>query len=62
MQPVVSRRVLRSAALALSLLALSACSMFSSTDPRHEPAGLTQYEAEVAASLRWSVSLGSGGG
>lgn len=62
MQPVVSRRVLRSTALAVTLLALSACSMFSSTDPRYEPTELTQYEARVTAAVRWSASVGSGGG
>lgn len=62
MQPVVSRRVLRSALVGVSLLALSACSMFSSSDPRYEPAELTQYEAGVTAAVRWSASVGSGGG
>lgn len=62
MQPAVSRRVLRSTALAVTLLALSACSMFSSTDPRYEPTELTQYEARVTAAVRWSASVGSGGG
>jgi len=60
--PVVSRRVFRNAFLLLSLLSLGACSMFSSSDPRYEPAELTQYDAEVSASVRWSAPLGSGGG
>ncbi|NLC35826.1 MAG: outer membrane protein assembly factor BamB [Alcaligenaceae bacterium] len=62
MQPVVSRRVLRNTILALGLLALSGCSMFSSSDPRYEPAELTQYEAQVGANVRWTASIGSGGG
>lgn len=62
MQPVVSLRVFRNAALALSLLSLGACSMFSGSDPRYEPAELTQYNAEVAAAVRWSASIGGGGG
>src|SRR5690606_12011777 len=48
--------------LALSLLTLGACSMFSSSDPRYAPAELTQYEAEVAAQVRWTASVGRGGG
>lgn len=62
MQPVVSCRVLRNTILALGLLALAGCSMFSSSDPRYEPADLTQYEAQVAANVRWTASVGSGGG
>lgn len=62
MQPAVSRRALRNTFLALGLLALGGCSMFSSSDPRYEPAELTQYEAQVAANVRWNASIGSGGG
>lgn len=62
MRPVVSLRLFRNAALAVSLLSLGACSMFSSSDPRYEPAELTQYDAEVAAAVRWSASVGNGGG
>lgn len=62
MHPLVSFRALRNAALALSLLSLGACSMFSSKDARYEPTELTQYDAEVAAAVRWSASIGSGGG
>ena len=62
MQPLVSRRVLRNTILGLSLLTLGACSMFSSSDPRYDPVELTQYDAEVSASIRWSASVGSGGG
>lgn len=62
MQPVVSRRALRNTILALGLLALGGCSMFSSSDPRYEPAELTQYEARVGANVRWSAAIGSGSG
>src|SRR5690606_1652542 len=62
MQPVVSRRFLRTSFVAISLLALSACSMFSSSDTRYEPVELTQYDAEVAAAVRWSAPIGSGSG
>lgn len=60
MQPVVTRRVIRNIIMALGLLSLSACSMFSSKDPRYAPAELTQYEAQVAANLRWNASIGKG--
>lgn len=56
---------LRSAKLAvttLCVITLSACSMFSSKDPRFEPAPLAEYEAGVAANVRWSVSVGKGSG
>lgn len=62
MMSVVSRRFIRNTALALSLLALGGCSMFSSSDPRYDPVELTQYDAQVAANVRWSASVGSGGG
>ena len=62
MQPAFTRRVIRHTVLALGLLSLSACGMFSSKDPRYAPAKLTQYEAQVAADVRWSASLGSGSG
>lgn len=62
MQPVVFRRRFCNTVLTLGLLTLGGCSMFSSTDPRYEPAELTQYEAQVAANTRWTASIGSGGG
>lgn len=58
----VSRRVLRASLLSLGLLTLGACSMFSSSDPRYAPAELTQYEAGVTAAVKWSASIGGGGG
>lgn len=62
MQPVVSRRALRNIIMALGMVSLSACSMFSSKDARYEPAELTQYEAQVAANVRWNTSLSGGAG
>ncbi len=62
MQPVFTRRALCNTIMALGLLSLSACSMFSSKDARYEPAELTQYEAQVSASVRWTASVGSGSG
>jgi outer membrane protein assembly factor BamB len=52
----------RNAALGLSLLALSGCGLFSQSDARYDPAPLTDYAADVAVSVRWSASVGSGGG
>src|SRR5690606_37692690 len=36
--------------------------MFSSKDPRYEPAPLGSYEAELSAGVRWSISLSGGAG
>src|SRR5690625_6678156 len=58
-------RIYRSAQRSLiigAVLALSACSMFSSKDPRFEPAPLAEYEARMPASVRWSAGIGSGSG
>src|SRR3546814_657891 len=62
MQIAVSRRVLRSTVLALGVVVLAGCSMFSSKNPRYDPQPLTEYAAGVSASTAWSVSIGSGGG
>lgn len=59
---LLTSRSAKMAAVALSVVTLSACSMFSSKDPRFEPAPLAQYEAGVAANVRWSVSIGKGSG
>lgn len=58
----MSARVFRNAALILSLTALSGCGMFSQTDARYDPAPLTDYAANLGISVRWSASIGSGGG
>lgn len=62
MDIAVSRRVLRSTVLAISVFALAGCSMFSNKNPRYDPVPLTEYAAGVSASVRWSVSVGSDGG
>lgn len=56
------KRVVKQAALLLCLTSLAACSMFSSKDPRYEPAPLSAFEAGVTATVRWSVPLGGGAG
>lgn len=61
MQITVTRRGLRNAVLALSMLALAGCSMFSNKNPRYDPVPLTEYAAGVSANVAWSVSIGSGG-
>src|SRR5690625_2581527 len=48
--------------LFLALFGLSACSMFSSKDPRFEPTPLVEYEARMPVSVRWSAGIGSGSG
>src|SRR3546814_3089802 len=62
MHIAISRRIVRSAVIALSIAALAGCSMFSSPNPRYEPAALTEYPAGISAHIAWSVSIGSGGG
>ena len=62
MQATVVRRLVCHSILAVSLVALAGCSMFSRHDPRQDPAPLTEYAAGVSASVAWSVSVGSGGG
>jgi len=47
---------------AMSMLLLSACSMFSSSDPRNDPGPLTEVAPEVSAQAVWSVAVGRGGG
>lgn len=58
----MSARVFRNAALILSLTALSGCGLFSKADARYDPAPLTEYAASLGISVRWTASIGSGGG
>lgn len=58
----VARRVLCRSLVALGVTALAGCSMFSSPDPRFDPAPLTEYPAGISAHVIWSASIGSGGG
>lgn len=62
MQTAVARRIFRSSVLALGIVALAGCSMFSSKNERYEPLPLTEYAAGVAAKVVWSASIGNGGG
>ena len=52
-------RWVRAIAAGVVVTALTAC---SSTDPRFEPAELTEYAPGISAQELWSVSLGKGGG
>ncbi|TAM89228.1 MAG: outer membrane protein assembly factor BamB [Candidimonas sp.] len=56
------RRIAHLVLLASCAVVLAGCSLFSSPDPRFEPAPLTTYPAGATVSKIWSVSLGSGGG
>ncbi|NYT61323.1 outer membrane protein assembly factor BamB [Alcaligenaceae bacterium] len=62
MQIAFAGRVLRNTVLALSVVALAGCSLFSNRNARYDPVPLTEYAAGVSANVAWSVSLGSGGG
>ncbi|MCZ2090004.1 MAG: PQQ-binding-like beta-propeller repeat protein, partial [Burkholderiales bacterium] len=62
MRIAITRRVLRSAVLAVGMLSLAGCSMFADKNPRYEPAPLTEYAAGVSASIAWTAPVGSGGG
>ncbi|MCC2595335.1 outer membrane protein assembly factor BamB [Pusillimonas sp. MFBS29] len=62
MYSAISRRIARSALIALTAATLAGCSMFSSHNPRYDPAPLTDYPAAISANIAWSVSIGSGSG
>lgn len=62
MRTAVTCRVLRNTVLALSLVALGGCSLFSNRNERYDPVPLTEYAAGISANVAWSVSVGSGGG
>lgn len=62
MKSTFFRRVLSVSAVVLGASVLAGCSMFSSSNPRYEPAPLTEYQAGVSAGVRWNVSVGRGGG
>jgi outer membrane protein assembly factor BamB len=51
------RRFWRISLLTVGIVALAGC---ASTDPRFEPAPLTQYPAGISIHKKWSVSIGSG--
>ncbi|ANN78647.1 outer membrane protein assembly factor BamB [Bordetella flabilis] len=56
------RRPLVVATCVAALLSLGACSLFSKSDTRYDPAPLTDYKPGMSVRQSWSVSVGSGGG
>lgn len=62
MQANFFRRVLTLTTAGLGAAVLVGCSMFSSGNPRYEPAPLTEYPAGVSANIAWNVSVGRDGG
>lgn len=62
MRTTFIHRGVRGVALVLSLAALAGCSMFSSPNPRYDPAPLTDYAAGISANIAWTSSIGSDGG
>ncbi|QDQ87900.1 outer membrane protein assembly factor BamB [Alcaligenaceae bacterium SJ-26] len=59
---VPTYRAARRLTCVLGIAALGACSLFSSTDERYEPAKLTEYAPELVVNKAWTASFGSGGG
>src|SRR3546814_19873279 len=59
MPACTARRILRSFLLVLGITVLAGC---AGTDPRFEPAPLTQYPAGISIHKIWSTSIGSGSG
>lgn len=57
-----SIRLLRVVLLVSSLAILGGCGLFSQKDARFDPAPLTDYSPTLATAVRWSASIGSGGG
>ncbi|MFA5662488.1 outer membrane protein assembly factor BamB [Castellaniella sp.] len=55
-------RFFRLIAIGLLSGSLAACGLFAESDPRFDPAPLTEYAPSLAVAPRWSVSVGSGGG
>lgn len=62
MQTTVAHRIFRHSVLALGIVALAGCSMFSSKNERYQPQPLTEYSAGVPARVIWSAAVGSGSG
>lgn len=60
MSLLFNQRSLKVAVTALSLVVLSACSLFSEKNPRFEPAPLAESEAVLNANIRWSAAIGKG--
>lgn len=45
----------------LLAVSLSACGMFSESNPKFDPAPLTEYSPSASVTTRWSANIGSGG-
>lgn len=58
----LSGRAWRGAVAVCGLLALSGCSLFSSSDTRYDPAPLTEYAPGMSVRTVWTQSVGSGSG
>ncbi len=58
----LSGRAWRGAVAVCGLLALSGCSLFSSSDTRYDPAPLTEYAPGMSVRAVWTQSVGSGSG
>jgi len=61
MMCVFKRSVWRAAAGSAALLLTAGCSLFSDSDPRNDPAPLTDYVPSISAHALWTVSVGRGG-
>src|SRR3546814_2801375 len=59
MPACTARRILRSFLLVLGITVLAGC---AGTDPRFEPAPLTQYPAGISIHKIWSTCIGRGSG
>lgn len=53
-------RLMRRVVLAAAVSAMAGCGMFSSSDPRLDPAPLTEYTAGASLGVVWSASVGRG--
>lgn len=58
----LSGRAWRGAVAVCGLLALTGCSLFSSSDTRYDPAPLTEYAPGMSVRTVWTQSVGSGSG
>lgn len=56
------KKTIRYATVFSATLTLSACGLFSDSDPRYEPTPLTEYAPSVSVGVAWSVPIGSGSG
>ncbi len=59
---VLPTRFLSACVMTAALATLAGCSMFSDSDPRYEPAKLTEFAPAVSARIAWQTAIGSGAG